>query len=139
MEVKIMMTSKIKQILQHKFLNADGTINKTVLVSAITLLIVLVDQVLAMFNIVPNHQDQAVAILNTILTILSLFGFVEGPTTSQIINPEKVSESRQTSTVSTSVLPTENPQVTASLAASVAASVATQIAESASAASDSVK
>lgn len=133
------MTSKIKQILQHKFLNVDGTINKTVLVSAITLLIVLVDQILAMFNIVPQHQDQAVAILNTILTILSIFGFVEGPTTASIINPEKVSEPGQTSAVSTSVLPTENPQVTASLAASVAASVATQIAESASAASDSAK
>ena len=133
------MTNKIKAILQHKFLNVDGTINKTVLVSAITLLIVLVDQVLAMFNIVPNHQDQAVAILNTILTILSIFGFVEGPTTASIINPEKVAETRSTSAVSTSVLPTENPQVTASLAASVAASAATQIAESASAASDSAK
>lgn len=133
------MTNKIKQILQHKFLNADGTLNKTVLVSAITLVIVLVDQVLAMFNIVPNHQDQAVAILNTILTILSIFGFVEGPTTASIINPEKVAEPQSTSAVSTSVLPTENPQVTASLAASVAASVATQIAESASAASDSAK
>lgn len=83
------MTNKIKQILQHKFLNADGTLNKTVLVSAITLLIVLVDQILAMFDIVPAHQDQAVAILNTILTILSLFGFVEGPSTSAIINPER--------------------------------------------------
>lgn len=133
------MTNKIKQILQHKFLNSDGTINKTVLVSAITLLIVLVDQILAMFNIVPSHQDQAVAILNTILTILSIFGFVEGPTTASIINPEKSSEVRQTSAVSTSVQPVENPQVTASLAASVAASVATQIAESASAASDSAK
>lgn len=133
------MTNKIKKILQHKFLNQDGTLNKTVLVSAITLLIVLVDQILAMFNIVPQHQDQAVAILNTILTILSIFGFIEGPTTAQIINPEKASETRQTSAVSTSVLPAENRQVTASLAASVAASVATQIAESASAASDSAK
>lgn len=134
-----MMTNKIKAILQHKFLNIDGTINKTVLVSAITLLIVLVDQILAMFNIVPQHQDQAVAILNTILTILSIFGFVEGPSTSQIINPEKSSEVRQTSAVSTSVQPVENPQVTASVAASIAASVATQIAESASAASNSAK
>ena len=134
-----MMTNKIKLILQHKFLNSDGTINKTVLVSAITLVIVLVDQILAMFNIVPQHQDQAVAILNTILTILSIFGFVEGPATASIINPEKVAETRSTSAVSTSVLPTENPQVTASLAASVAASVATQIAESESAASDSAK
>lgn len=114
------MTNKIKQILQHKFLNIDGTLNKTVLVSTITLLIVLVDQILAMFNIVPAHQDQAVAILNTILTILSIFGFVEGPTTASIINPEKASEPRSTSAVSTSVQPVENRQLAASVAASAA-------------------
>lgn len=134
-----MMTNKIKQILQHKFLNSDGTLNKTVLVSAITLLIVLVDQILAMFNIVPQHQDQAVAILNTILTILSIFGFVEGPSTSAIINPEKALETREIGVVLPSALEPENRQITASVAASIAASVATQIAESASAASDSAK
>lgn len=116
----VIMTNKIKQILQHKFLNIDGTLNKTVLVSTITLLIVLVDQILAMFNIVPAHQDQAVAILNTILTILSIFGFVEGPTTASIINPEKASEPRSTSAVSTSVQPVENRQLAASVAASAA-------------------
>ena len=93
------MTNKIKLILQHKFLNSDGTLNKTVLVSAITLVIVLVDQILAMFNIVPSHQDQTVAILNTILTILSIFGFVEGPPTSQIINPDKADEADRKSVV----------------------------------------
>lgn len=80
--------NKINEILSNKFLNQDGTINKTVLVSAITLLIVLVDQVLAIFGIIPTHQDQVVAVLNTILTILSIFGFVEGPETAQIINPK---------------------------------------------------
>lgn len=80
--------NEIKQVLAKKFLNVDGTLNKTVLVSAVTLLIVLVDQVLAIFGIIPTHQDQVVAVLNTILTILSIFGFVEGPETAQIINPK---------------------------------------------------
>lgn len=80
--------NKINEILSKKFLNQDGTINKTVLVSAITLLIVLVDQILAIFGIIPTHQDQVVAVLNTVLTILSIFGFVEGPETAQIISPK---------------------------------------------------
>lgn len=79
---------KFQAIIKNKFLNQDGTINKTVLVSAVTLLIVLVDQVLAIFGIIPTHQDQVVAVLNTILTILSIFGFVEGPETAQVINPK---------------------------------------------------
>lgn len=80
--------NEIKQVLAKKFLNVDGTLNKTVLVSAVTLSIVLVDQVLAIFGIIPTHQDQVVAVLNTILTILSIFGFVEGPETAQIISPK---------------------------------------------------
>lgn len=79
---------KIKEVLKAKFLNKDGSLNKTVLVSAITLLIVLVDQILAIFGIIPTHQDQVVAVLNTGLTILSILGFVEGPETAQIISPK---------------------------------------------------
>lgn len=80
--------NKFEEIINQKFLNKDGSLNKTVLVSAITLLIVLIDQILAIFNIIPAHQDQVVAVLNTVLTILSIFGFVEGPETAQIINPQ---------------------------------------------------
>lgn len=78
------MTQKIISTLKNKFLNADGSINKTVLVSFITLLIVLVDQVLAIFGVTPQHQEQAVAIINTILTILGLLGFVEGSASDQV-------------------------------------------------------
>lgn len=86
--------NKFEEIINQKFLNKDGSLNKTVLVSAITLLIVLVDQILAIFNVFPAHQDQVVAILNTLLTILSIFGFVEGPDTAQIINPQTPQEPR---------------------------------------------
>lgn len=93
---------KIKEVLKAKFLNKDGSLNKTVLVSAITLLIVLVDQILAIFNVFPAHQDQVVSILNTVLTILSIFGFVEGPETEQIINPKAPQEPRHDGVLSTS-------------------------------------
>lgn len=74
---------KIKVVLKNKFLNADGTINKTTLVSFITLLIVLINEVLSAFNVTPTHEDQIVGIINTILTILGLLGFVEGGANDQ--------------------------------------------------------
>lgn len=69
---------KLKQMLKKKFLNADGTINKTVVVSFITLLIVLVQQVMQTCGFSYGHWDQVAAIINTILTIFGLCGFVEG-------------------------------------------------------------
>lgn len=72
------MKQTIINSLKQKFINQDGTINKTTIASFITLLVVLVDQVLAAFGIAPAHQNQVIAIINTILTILGLLGFVEG-------------------------------------------------------------
>lgn len=69
---------KIKQAIQKKFLNADGTLNKTVIASFITLLIVLLQQILFAFGISYGGWDQVVAIINTVLTLLGLCGFVEG-------------------------------------------------------------
>lgn len=68
----------LKQMLKKKFLNTDGTINKTVVASFITLLIVLIQQVMMAFGFTYGHWDQVVAIINTLLTILGLCGFVEG-------------------------------------------------------------
>lgn len=68
----------IKAIIKKKFLNTDGTINKTVVASFITLLIVLIQQVMMAFGFTYGHWDQVAAIINTLLTILGLCGFVEG-------------------------------------------------------------
>ena len=68
---------KIKAILKKKFINQDGTINKTSTVSLITLLIVLLNQILLVFGITPVHEDQLIAVINTVLTIAGLLGFVE--------------------------------------------------------------
>lgn len=69
---------KLKTIIKKKFLNPDGTINKTVVASFITLLIVLIQQVMMAFGFTYGHWDQVAAIINTLLTILGLCGFVEG-------------------------------------------------------------
>lgn len=68
----------LKQMLKKKFFNPDGTINKTVVASFITLLIVLIQQVMMAFGFTYGHWDQVAAIINTLLTILGLCGFVEG-------------------------------------------------------------
>ena len=69
---------KFKAVIKKKFLNTDGTINKTVVASFITLLIVLIQQVMMAFGFTYGHWDQVAAIINTLLTILGLCGFVEG-------------------------------------------------------------
>ena len=124
--------NEIKQVLAKKFLNVDGTLNKTVLVSAVTLLIVLVDQVLAIFGIIPTHQDQVVAVLNTILTILSIFGFVEGPETAQIINPkvEAVKTQNPETSAASKAAPATAPKAD-SIAVSPVTSSAAQVASEA--------
>ena len=73
-----MENNKIMQAFLKKFLNADGTLNKTVIASFITLLIVLAQQIMMACGFSYGHWDQLVAIINTVLTILGLCGFVEG-------------------------------------------------------------
>lgn len=70
--------NKIKLNIEKKFLNEDGTINKTVVASFITLLIVLIQQIMLACGFSYGHWDQVAAIINTVLTILELCGFVEG-------------------------------------------------------------
>ena len=80
-----MENNKITQAFLKKFLNTDGTLNKTVVASFITLLIVLVQQVMVACGFSYGHWDQVVGIINTILTILGLCGFVEGD--GEVENP----------------------------------------------------
>lgn len=73
-----MIKTTIVNNLKKRFLTKDGAINKTVVASLITLLIVLVQQVLAACGITYGSWDQVVAVINTLLTILALLGFCEG-------------------------------------------------------------
>ena len=63
---------------KKKFLNADGTLNKTVIASFCTLLIVLAQQVMMACGFSYGHWDQVAGIINTILAVASVAGFVEG-------------------------------------------------------------
>lgn len=72
------MKNTILANVKKKFMNADGTLNKTVMASFITLIIVLVQQIMVACGFSYGYWDQVAAIINTILTILGLCGFVEG-------------------------------------------------------------
>lgn len=92
------MNNKVMQAFLKKFLNADGTLNKTVVASFITLLIVLVQQIMIACGFSYGHWDQLVGIINTVLTILGLCGFVEGngeveaPTTNLNVSPDMLGQ-----------------------------------------------
>lgn len=73
-----MKHNKLTEAILTKFLNKDGTINGTVVASFITLLLVLVQQVMTACGVTYGHWDQVVGIVNTILTLCSVAGFVEG-------------------------------------------------------------
>lgn len=68
----------MKTNLQQKFLNHDGTLNKTTIAAFLTLLIVLAQQIMLACGFSYGHWDQIAGIINTILTAASVAGFVEG-------------------------------------------------------------
>ncbi|UXE90217.1 SPP1 phage holin family protein [Limosilactobacillus reuteri] len=121
----------IKAVLKKKFINQDGTINKTSTVALITLLIVLINQALLVFGITPTHEDQLIAVINTVLTIAGLLGFVEPsadhdnsgsvtPTISKTVSTNLVSPSEIKSLTS---LASQVEQLESQSIASVSASV----------------
>lgn len=127
--MEVVTMEKIKAILKNKFINQDGTINKTSTVSLITLLIVLVNQILLIFGITPTHEDQLIAVVNTILTIAGLLGFVEPsadhdssvtPTVTKTVSTNLVSPSTVKALTS---LASQAEQLESQSIASVSASV----------------
>ena len=68
----------IKVMIKKKFLNTDGTINKTVVASFVTLALLLIQQIIVACGFTYGHWDQIAGIINTILALLSIAGFVEG-------------------------------------------------------------
>lgn len=68
----------MKNNLQQKFLNHDGTLNKTTIAAFLTLLIVLAQQIMLACGFSYGHWDQIAGIINTILAAASVAGFVEG-------------------------------------------------------------
>ena len=90
----------IKAIIKKKFLNTDGTINKTVVASFVTLALLLTQQIMVACGFSYGHWDQIAGIINTILALLSIAGFVEGngDVTPPVNEGGKVNEAQTTQT-----------------------------------------
>lgn len=70
------MLAKIKQ----RFINPDGTFNGKMISGTIALIIVLIQQVLAVFGFTfTGNWAQITDIINTILVVLGTLGVVENP------------------------------------------------------------
>lgn len=72
------MLKTINQFLKKTALiNKDGKVNGGLVVSISMLSIVLIQQVLAIFNInISVHSDQLMGVVNTLLTIGAMLGLV---------------------------------------------------------------
>ena len=72
------MLKAIKDFLKKTALiNKEGKVNGGLVVSVSMLSIVLIQQVLAIFNVnISVHSDQLMGIVNTILTIGAMLGLV---------------------------------------------------------------
>lgn len=71
------MKGKLKKMKKISFKNADGSLNGKLIAGIISLLIVLIQQVLAMFGIkFTGDWSAIVAVVNTVLTILGMLGVV---------------------------------------------------------------
>lgn len=80
-----MMMKKIKSII----FNPDGTLNGKIIASLISLFLVLIQQVLAVFGIhFTGDIGDMVGAINTVLTILGLLGVMENSGTVTFI-PKK--------------------------------------------------
>ena len=92
--------TKIKEMLKKKFLNADGTINKTVVASFFTLALLMIQQIMVSCGFSYGHWDQIAGIINTILALLSIAGFVEGngDVTPPVSEEGKVNETQTNQT-----------------------------------------
>ncbi|CUQ99444.1 hypothetical protein BN20_021 [Lactobacillus phage EV3] len=72
------MLKAIKDFLKKTALiNKDGKVNGGLVVSVSMLTIVLIQQVLAIFNVnISVHSDQLMGVVNTLLTIGAMLGLV---------------------------------------------------------------
>jgi phi LC3 family holin len=71
------MKRKLNKMKKISFKNADGSLNGKLIAGIISLLIVLIQQVFAMFGIkFTGDWSAIVAVINTVLTILGMLGVI---------------------------------------------------------------
>ena len=106
------------------FKNADGSLNGKLIAGIISLLIVLVQQVLAAFGIkFTGDWSAIVAIVNTVLTILGMLGVV---TDVQTVTAPTVDSDEESQVEATANKVADEMQTPTSVAATVNSSAASE-------------
>ncbi|MDE7510832.1 phage holin [Pediococcus pentosaceus] len=106
------------------FKNADGSLNGKLIAGIISLLIVLIQQVLAAFGIkFTGDWSAIVAIVNTVLTILGMLGVV---TDVQTVTAPTVDSDEESQVEATANKVADEMQTPTSVAATVNSSAASE-------------
>lgn len=115
------------------FKNADGSLNGKLIAGIISLLIVLIQQVFAMFGVkFTGDWSAIVAVVNTVLTILGMLGVITDVQTVTAPTVKSDEESQVEATANKVADEVQGPASTAAVANSSAASETETASESAS-------
>ena len=115
------------------FKNADGSLNGKLIAGIISLLIVLIQQVLAMFGIkFTGDWSAIVAVINTVLTILGMLGVITDVQTVPAPTVDSDEKNQVEATANKVADEVQGPTYTAAVADSSASSDTETASESAS-------
>ncbi|WP_412053130.1 phage holin [Lactiplantibacillus plantarum] len=120
-------------IKKISFKNADGSLNGKLIAGIISLLIVLIQQVFAMFGIkFTGDWSAIIAVLNTVLTILGMLGVITDVQTVTAPTTDNDEESQIEATANQAADELQAPTSTAAVVNSSASSDTETTSESAS-------
>ncbi|MGA3231883.1 phage holin [Lactiplantibacillus pentosus] len=123
-------------IKKISFKNADGSLNGKLIAGIISLLIVLIQQVFAMFGVkFTGDWSAIVAVINTVLTILGMLGVITDVQTVTAPTTDNDEESQIEATANQAADELQAPTSTVAVADSSASSDTETASESASQAS----
>ncbi len=136
LNLSIYMKGKPKKMKKISFKNADGSLNGKLIAGIISLLIVLIQQVFAMFGIkFTGDWSAIIAVVNTVLTILGMLGVVTDVQTVTAPTVKSDEESQVEAAANKVADEVQGPASTAAVADSSASSDTETTSESASQAS----
>lgn len=127
------MKRKSNQMKKISFKNADGSLNGKLIAGIISLLIVLIQQIFAMFGIkFTGDWTSIVAVVNTVLTILGMLGVITDVQTVTAPTTDNDEESQVEAMANKVADEAQTPTSTVAAVNSSAASDAETTSESAS-------
>ncbi|XXO42248.1 phage holin [Lactiplantibacillus plantarum] len=136
MEFKHLYEKEAKRNEKISFKNADGSLNGKLIAGIISLLIVLIQQVLAVFGIkFAGDWSAIVAVINTVLTILGMLGVITDVQTVTAPTTDNDEESQIEATANQAADELQAPTPTVAVVNSSASSDTETASESASQAS----